>query len=85
MTGVLAYYLYLYWYAVKTAYEYDMQLGEWEIERRGIFFIFCPLVNFVAMVSLWWRVSEAKTHIKYLIIMSTHPDIQDPPEDEDIW
>jgi hypothetical protein len=85
MTGVLAYYLYLYWYAVTTAREYDMQLGEWEIERKGIFLMFCPLLNCIATVVVWCCIPKAKTHIKYLIIMSTHPDMQDPPEDEDIW
>lgn len=82
MTGVLFYYLYLYWYAVKTAREYNMQLDNWEIEGRGIFFMFCPLVNFVAMIALWLLVPNEKARIRYIIIMSTHPELQDDDNDE---
>ena len=60
MTGVLLYYLYLYWYVVSTAREYDMQLD-----------------NCVATIALWLLVPKEKVRIEYIIIMSTHPDIQD--------
>ena len=52
MTGVLLYYLYLYWYPVNTAREYDMQLNNWEIEGSGIFFMFYPLLNCAATIAL---------------------------------
>ena len=85
MSGVLLYYLYLYWYSVSTAREYDMQPNNWEIEGRGIFFMFCPLLNCAATIALWLLAPNEKARIRYIIIMSTHPDMQDPPEDEDIW
>ena len=82
LLGVLLYYLYLYWYAVNTAYEYNMQLDNWEIERKGIFFMFCPLVNCVATIALWLLVPNEKARIRYIIIMSTHPELQDDDNDE---
>ena len=85
MIGVLLYYLYLYWYAVSTAYEYDMQLDNWEMESRGMFFMFCPLLNCVATIALWLLVPNEKARIRYIIIISTHPELQDLPEDKDIW
>ena len=82
MTGVLLYYLYLYRYSVSTAREYDMQLNNWEIEGRGIFFMFCPLLNWVATIALWLLVPNEKARIRYIIIMSKHPDMQDDDNDE---
>ena len=76
MTGVCTYYTYLYWYAVNTAREYNMQLDNWEIERRGMFFMFCPVVNCVATIALWLLVPNEKARIEYIIIMSKHPDMQ---------
>ena len=81
MSGVLLYYVYLYWYAVCTAYKYDVQLDNWEIEHKGIFFMFCPLVNCIATIVLWVLVSRVEARIEYIIIMSTHPDIQDDDND----
>ena len=82
MVGALLYYLYLYWYAISTAREYNMQLDNWEIEGRGIFFIFCPLLNCVATIALWLLVPKEKARIEYIIIMSKHPDMQDDDNDE---
>jgi hypothetical protein len=82
LCGVLLYYLYLYWYAVSTAYEYNMQLDNWEIERKGIFFMFCPVVNCAAAIMLWLLIPNEKARIRFIIIMSTHPDTQDDDDDE---
>ena len=85
MLGVLFYYLFLYGYAVYTARKYDMQIDNWELENKAIFLIFCPIVNTVAAVVMWVLIHKPMKTIEQMIIMSTHPDMQDPPEDEDIW
>ena len=85
MVAVLFYYLFLYWYSTYTAKQYNMELDNWELEGKGIFLIFCPIVNICAAAVLWVLVHKAMHNIELMIIMSKHPDMQDPPEDEDIW
>lgn len=85
MLGVLFYYLFLYGYAVYISRQYDMQIDNWGLENKGIFLIFCPIVNIVAAVVMWMLIHKPMKTIELMIIMSTHPDMQDPPEDEDIW
>ena len=85
MVAVLFYYLFLYWYATYSAKQYNMELDSWELEGNGIFLIFCPIVNIVAAVVLWVQIHRPMRIIELMIIMSKHPDMQDPPEDEDIW
>ena len=80
-TGSLAYYLYMQWYTVRTAMEYDMEITNWEIESKGLVYIFCPLVNSVAAIALWLLIPNEKARIRYIIIMSTHPDVLDDNED----
>ena len=85
MVAVLFYYLFLYWYSTYTAKQYNMKVDNWELEDRGMFLIFCPIVNICAAVALWVLVHKPMRTIEQIIIISIHPDMQDPPEDEDIW
>lgn len=85
MISMLIYYLYTHWNAVRIARQYDMEIINFDINTKGLLIMICPLVNTIATIILWLKIDKIKKHTEQTIILSMHPNLQDPPEDEDIW